>query len=274
MWLCQLTTLFTRAHLSVLNRLIELAPALVQTMVKDRDYQAFRYAARKGNLPVLQRLVELEPNHLQLVMEDNDLREFLLNAGDNGQLPVLNYLMTFYSVFCYAEIHQREYGEQYVRPFVQSTLARLRDEKMIFDQANLNGVFDIAIPDQAKLLFYMIRQLIRRNDAELLDDLRFLLSIPAVKNLAHMEVTPHNANELLRLALTVGNQAAADISLNIPAVRTLAEQQGQFDLSALARDRESSMRALSTDEQRRLKKATDRYLPMLHCHKNISSLVR
>jgi hypothetical protein len=92
----------------------------------------------------------------------------------------------------------------------------------------LHEVFNITDPEQAKICFYLMRNLVRRNDRALDDDLRFLLSIPAVKALAHQEVTPGRPNELIRFALTTNNQEAASILLTIPAVRELAEQHDYY----------------------------------------------
>ncbi len=66
-------------------------------------------------------------------------------------------------------------------------------------------VFDVGSQREARLLFYMARQLIRVNDPEDRDDLLFLLCIPSVRALAHTEVTEGMPNELLRSALLLGN---------------------------------------------------------------------
>ncbi|KGP63829.1 hypothetical protein EP47_12425 [Legionella norrlandica] len=72
--------------------------------------------------------------------------------------------------------------------------------------------------------------------------------------------------------MTVENQTAADLLLNIPAVRQLAEandfyanaQYAGIDLGALAHDRESSMTALTSGEQKRLASAIQHYQPQLN----------
>ena len=258
------------AHLPVINRLIEIAPDKAQEMVEADGYAAFRSAASNGHLPVINRLIEIAPDKVQAMVATNGYKAFR-RAASAGHLPVINRLLLISGSLAFAEMHDHEYGARYVHSFIQTTLTTLRGEIAVFEQEHLNGVFDIIDPEKTQLCFYMIRNLIRRNDATLLDDLRFLLRIPAVKALAHTAVTPGEPNELMRLALTVGNQGAAEILLTIPAVRVLTEQnnfyrterQRGIDLAALARDRESSMRALSTDEQRRLKKATDKYEPLM-----------
>ena len=257
-------------HLPVMNRLIELAPDKVDAMVAADDYAAFRSAAGSGHLLVMNRLIELAPDKVGNMVVACNYSAFR-DAANSGHLPTINRLMEFSSVFSHAEMHQQEYGAQYVQPFVQATLTRLREEKAAFEQAHPNEVFDVASASDASLYFYMIRNLIRQNNANVLDDMRFLLNIPAVKALAHTAVTPNEPNELLRLALTLGNQASAEVLLNIPDIRALAEQnnyyqaerRGNMDLRALAQDRESSMKALSTDEKRRLKRAIEHYQPLM-----------
>jgi len=114
-----------------------------------------------------------------------------------------------------------------------------------------------------------MRKLIRQRTPESLDKLNLLLSIPSVKALVHQEVTPNQSNELLRLAMSLNNQEAALILLNIPAVRGLAqanhfyqqEQRGGLDLRVLAQDRESSMTALTQGEQQALERAQTKYDP-------------
>lgn len=99
-----------------------------------------------------------------------------------------------------------------------------------------------------------------------------LMDIPSVKSLLHTAVTPDQPNELLRLALSTGNQVAAEILLTVPAVHELAvahdsyrrEARGGLDLGALARDHESSMTALTRGEQRRLEAALEQYQSMIN----------
>ena len=191
-------------------------------------------------------------------------------AAENGHLGVSKSMLSKSSAcFAYAEMHEHEYGELLIKPFIEETLNTLHRAAML---VSANEVFDIRDSEQAKICFYIMRNLIRRNDRVLDDDLRFLLSIPAVKALAAREVTPGRANELIRLAITTNNEEAASILLALPEVRALAEQndyyraqaQGQLDLATLARDRESSMTALTQGEQQRLKAAIKYYQPMLN----------
>ena len=290
-------------HLHVIEKLIKLAPNHIQEMIEARDFAAFREAAEKGHLHVIEKLIELAPDRIQEMIAASRFYAFRL-ATANGHIHVIKKLielapdriqemiaasnfaafrsmtrhniiyattwLKYPNVFAYAEMHQQEYGEM-VQLFIQKTLAQLREEQAQAIAENENAVFNVSDGEQAKQCFYMLRNLIRRNDAQLLDDIRLLMDIPSVKALLHTAVTPNQPNELVRLALSLGNRNAAALLLNVPAVRQLAEQndfyrqevRGGFDLRALAQDRESSMTALTAEEQKRLKGAIEHYQPLI-----------
>jgi len=107
-------------------------------------------------------------------------------AARYGHLDVVNQLLEYPVQFAYSESHDWEYGASYVYPFIESKLSDLRAAKDEFESQNPNGVFDLADERACRLGFYMLRNLIRRNNAELLDDMRILLSIPGIKNIVHL----------------------------------------------------------------------------------------
>ncbi|STY28675.1 ankyrin repeat protein [Legionella wadsworthii] len=292
-------------HLSVLQFLTEKAPDELPEMIKANNYFAFRHAAINGYLPVVQYLAEIAPEKLQEMIAAQNYASFRCAAAD-GRLSVIkylsenahdilqdmieadnygvirgalqrekethliNYLLSIAHAFAFADQHYNEYFVQ-VSLFVTNKLSELQLQKRTVEQENPYAVFDITNPDESKLLFYILRNLIRQNDPARRDDILFLLNIPSVKALAHTEVTPHKSNELLRLALSLENESAAEILMGIPAVREMAvqnnfyrlEQQSGLDLQALAQDRESAMTALTQGEQQRLKKGINYYKPML-----------
>ena len=258
-------------HLAVLNRLFEKCSAnKIQEMIAAISYGAFQKAASNGHLAVLNRLIEeCIMSEKRKMIESCDYNAFR-NAFSNKHTPVVNWLLPFPSVFAYAEMHRQEYHTA-VNPFVSTTLTALRASRQAFETANPNAVFNVLDNSKTELYFYMIRHLIRRNDLTCLDDIRFLLDIPAVKALAHTEMTIGTSNELLRLALSIGNRPAVELLIAIPAVRTLAEQNNYYqaeqhagvDLRQLAQNRESSMTALTTGEQERLATAIAHYQPLI-----------
>ena len=241
----------------------------LQEMIAANNYDAFRSAAENGHLAIINRLMEIAPNAVQAMIAAYNYHAFSY-AARNGHLAIANRLLSYPTVLAYAEQHVQEYSGL-VTPFIDQHLATLRAAKATFEAANPNAVFDVLDPEQAKLLYYMLRNLIRRNDPALRDTILFLLEIPAVKALSPIAVTQNEPNALLRLAFTLGNQSAAELLLTIPAIRNLAAQyhyyrnevRGGMNLAAMAQDNESSMRALSTGEEKRLAAALARYQPMI-----------
>ena len=73
----------------------------------------------------------------------------------------------------------------------------------------------MANEEESDLLFYYARQLIRRNDPNLRDELLLLLEIPGVRNRAHRSVQQGQINELLRLSLSANNSMAAELLLDV-----------------------------------------------------------
>ena len=253
-------------HLHIVERLMALAPDKVQDMIAAYAYEAFREAARNGHLHIIERLMALAPDKVQTMIANcgySTIREsFFRHHACLLRIPF---------ALAYAEMHEMEYGERYVHPFIDDKLTTLRAKKTRVEEDNPHAVFDIADTTEAELCFYMLRNLIRRNDSALRDNIIFLLGIPAVKALAHTEVTRGEPNELLCLALSYNNRMAAGLLDAIPAVHDLAvrnhyyhvEARGIFNLRALAQDRESSMRGLTTGEEKRLKAALLRYEPRI-----------
>ncbi|HAT1882648.1 TPA: Dot/Icm T4SS effector LegA1 [Legionella pneumophila] len=229
-------------HIHVLNRLCELAPTEIMAMIKADNYHAFRLAAENGHIHVLNHLCELAPSEVTAMIQAENYYAFRWAAVGIGHHEVINFLLDCPVMLAYAEIHEFEYGEKYVNPFIARHVNRLKEMRDAFKQSNPDGVFDLVTKSECLQGFYMLRNLIRRNDEALLDDIRFLLSIPGIKALAPAGTTPGNENELLRLALQLGNQGACALLLSIPSVLALTkannyyidETGGRLDLRAVA----------------------------------------
>jgi hypothetical protein len=240
-------------------------------MVQAHCYGAFRYASANGHLETCKWLMAQVPEERRLDMVQAQSYYAFRYASQNGHLETCKWLLQTPQCLAFAEQHTQEYGERIVNPFIQETLSALHQEHSLSIQQNPNAVFNLNEPHRAQSCFYILRNLIRRNDPALNDEILFLLDIPSVKALLHTAVTPNQPNELLRLAITTGNQDAAVRLLTIPAVRELAERnnfyrdeaRGQLDLRALAQDRESSMHALTTGEKKRVSQAIERYQPLI-----------
>jgi hypothetical protein len=256
-------------RLEILKWLQLQAPTELLAMVQAQNHEAFRSAAVNGRLEILKWLQLQAPTEFLAMVQADNYYAFR-SAAEWGHLETIKYLLLNPSCLAHAEMHPFEYGN-YVNPFINNQISSLKQRSLAVEADNPNAVFNLTSPDEIQSCFYIMRNLIRRNDRTLDEELLFLLSIPAVKALAHTALTPNQPNELVRLALTTGNTEAADILLSIPAVRDLAqaanfyrdEAQGRLDLRALAQDRESSMKALSKAEQKRLEAAITKYQPMI-----------
>src|SRR3990167_8789701 len=193
-------------------------------------------------------------------------------AAERSHTATFRHFLTIDTALAYAEAHVREYSSL-VNPYIRERIADLRMRKLNAEANNQQAVFDVG-EEEARCIFYMIRNLIRRganNPHMMHDDIVFLLGIPAVKALAAAQINYGSSNELLRLALSLNNRDAAEILLNIPLVSELAEandyyareMRGELDLRELARNRESAMTGLTQGEQRRLAAVNKKYKAIL-----------
>ncbi|MFN7096366.1 MAG: hypothetical protein ACK4PR_02215, partial [Gammaproteobacteria bacterium] len=251
-------------HLEVLNWLKQEAPDELLQMIRADKYFAFRWAAENGYLAVLKWLKQEVPDKLLKMIRERDYYAFRMAARNNHSI-VVKYLLSFPDCLNYAEMHEQEYGEKHVIPFITSRLLALRTLQAEQPDRQLTE-------EETKLCFYMLRNLIRRRNAVLLDDMHFLLTIPQVQAILHEAITPNKPNELLILALTLENQAAVQALMTIPAVRQLAEENRYYEdelsgravnLRAIAEDKESAIRALTPAEEKRLNKLKAHYAPMI-----------
>ncbi len=187
------------------------------------------------------------------------------------------------------EQHQREYGQhidlhtQNYLAQLRETIAtsNQNNPNAVFDFPQDNA----GNPDAELSLkgYYILRHLIRcsqanglsqlANHLDILDNINLLLTIPSIKTFVIANVTscdlPDNyryadqrierfasqTNELLRLAQSVGHDGIVMRLLDMPAIREAAENNhyyqgaGAYNLREIAQNRESSMRALSPQEQ-------------------------
>jgi len=238
----------------------------VLKMLAAENYHAFYSAAQQDHVEVVKYLLEQLPKQdLATMIAVHGV--FIFCWADLGNYEsIIKDLLHFSVVFAHAEYHVHEY-QQRTGPFITEKLLALQQARVEFETLYPNSIFDVEDADEALLCFYILRHLIRRNDATLLREMHALLNIPSVEAFLHGLATQCHANPLLRLALSIGNEEASRLLLMVPAVRTLAEQNNYYqdeyrngiDARAIAQDRESSMRALSAAEQKRLQRATDHY---------------
>lgn len=244
--------------------------------IKALGYEAIRYTSYNGHTATIQYL----ENYLTADEWSEALKlwdyESIRLAAQNGHTGTLHHLLQTDIALAYMESHDREYGIEYIYPYVNQRLVTLRTAKADFEHAYPQGVFDVS-QKEARQGFYLLRNLIRRGVAR--DDLlaqdhsesmRFLLSIPGIRALCAQCLNPEIGgydNELLRFALRLGNQTAAGMLMHIPQVRRMAalnrhyrhETLGDIDLAAQARNTESSMVALNPPERQALATVEQHY---------------
>jgi len=224
-------------QLSMMNDFIDrVAPEFLQEMIACMNYPAFVAAAGLGHLDVMNRLIEcVAPEYLQAMIATDDYLAFQRAVEEEHDL-VVNRLLSFPFMFAYAEIYGEEYGE-YTDPFVRKRLEDLEERYASFKENNPQAVFDITDPEEAKLCFYMVRNLIRRHTRKEFDDETFseymviFLGIPSVLALLPTEVTPNQPDELARFARKQRNILAMMLLDGIPKLHELIKVH-DFDADA------------------------------------------
>jgi hypothetical protein len=164
----------------------------------------------------------------------------------------------------WALLHEAECGD--VLPvFLYERCEAWQAEARAFAESNPNAVFTL---DEVNTAFALRAAIgfIRHNNPSSQQFLQFLLGIPSVVAQAHTVVRDEE-NAILRAAIRHENQRAIQLLMTIPQVYALAQAHnfyaddvtGNVDLRAIVRDRESSLRALSPSEQRRLSRLKEHY---------------
>jgi hypothetical protein len=246
--------------------------------VKVHDYSAIRLAACHGHTATIQYLeTHLTSDEKKQAVQANNYQAIREAAHHDHEATCQHFLRTNESALAYMEQHDFEYNIDYVSPVILEKITGLKACTVAFSSSHPGEIFNID-GSEASYFFYVVRNLIRRGvarghaDAEnVSEDLRFLLSIPAIAQHAALSLNGGMSNELLRLAITLGNTDARNVLLELPNVYQLAqtanfyrnEAHGGLNIRALAQDRESAMLALSTIEQRLLTRAADHYKPLL-----------
>ena len=254
-----------KGHLGLFNYIFERTPDVITS----NSWELFELAAKDEHIDIMDRLVELDTDQ-RLQNRMISQYRFLSNALEYSSTFKINALLRYPVVLDYVERHRYEYNS-HLNKFTLEQFRELRARQADFEEEHPQAVFDVSTESEARRYFYLLRQFIRNHNEASLENIHFLMTLPSVHALLHVAVTPSQPNELLRLALTEGNQEVALILLNVSAVRALAaehnfyidEQRGALDLAALARDRESSLTGLTQGEQKRLRRAQDHYKSVL-----------
>lgn len=232
-------------------------PGLPVEVIKDDSYKLFDDAAVAESFYFLDKLLNFPDVDQKAMLIARGATAFTA-AFKRDRYNIIEGLIKYVEVFAYAESHMEDF-----KPFIFEQVALYMNELRSQHQSNANAVFDLT-PATADYCFYIIRNLIRRNNDALLDDIQFLLQIPSVRDLAST-----HENALVQLALRIGNRAAADLLLNINAVRELYGRTGDLDLEeglglrAQARSTESSLEDLSDEQKRYISDCVKYYQPLI-----------
>lgn len=218
-------------HLDVLVHHEELMPDFIQDMVQQDHYEPFIKAAENGHLHVIQHFEELLPKQIQQMVEARYFLAYRV-AKSHGHPAICHYLFRKnYGCLDWAEAYWEDDDRRIVTQFITDYLEEL---KLRAQACPRGACFDVQNLEEAKLCFVIARCLIHRipntNDA-----LQFLLNIPSVKAIAHVNITqwtneakPEQENELLRLALNTGHTFATEALLKIPFVKYFAERNKYY----------------------------------------------
>ncbi|MFA6302354.1 MAG: ankyrin repeat domain-containing protein [Legionella sp.] len=235
----------SNGHVQTLKWLMEQEPDLVKNAIYFKKQEAFQDAARNGHLEVLKWLAEHVPDQLQSLIEYGGYSAFV-SACENNHLDVVYWLQEQqpnmidnlvakrnYSVYQRALanghhhiINHLLHNPQFLAvadgdPGCAVPINRFKQEFMDILHQQHDEIRD---PKQATVCFYLIRNIIRRNDRAYDNELAYLLQIPAVRQLAHQEITKGQTNELYKLACKIGNLPAATQLLTIPTVQMASQE--------------------------------------------------
>lgn len=212
-------------HLRVLE---ELNP-LKDDMLPFNILNLVRFAASYGCLDVVNFLLEKE--HVRNAVSSGMGTEITL-AFQNGHDAVVRRLLDFEGPLLCAEAHSNEFVERFVHPLIDEKLKEIATRKAEFEAVHGGEVFDIA-NEGATYYFYLLRNLIGRNDPALRISIDQLLSLPSLQAILTHQLpadTPSvvESNQLLRYAAAVGNSFAVKALLNFSAVSELAKSHGFY----------------------------------------------
>lgn len=209
-------------QLEIMRYLVEKMPNKVQEMIASGSYNAYEASMVNGHIDVVKYLTEKAADNLNEMIASNNFFALRWAEGKN-YFEIVQYLLSHPQAFAFTEAHAG--SQNCVNSFVTQKLSDLR-EKQIQSNDFIKSIDSSSF--EVQLLFYIARNLIRRNEASLIDELHFLLNIPAIKALAHSGLTLDEPNELLRLALSIDNRKAVTALLNIPLVKTNAEKNRYY----------------------------------------------
>ncbi|KTD22450.1 hypothetical protein [Legionella londiniensis] len=195
---------------------------------------------------------KLEPHS----MSADDIKEIRQQSSpDDVKQMAIYKLLSCTEVLAYAESHLDQF-QQYVDPYVDQYILTLMESIQINGS---NGELIDLGESEANHVFYLLKNLIRRNEENHNLMISWLAAIPQIQNIVRRDLASEAQSELLRLAMSVRNETATEIMLNISMLESPSPETRTSGLWEIAQDKESSMKALTDVEQVILDRVYDHY---------------
>ena len=196
------------------NALIKKDNYLCIRTACDRHYSSFKTA--QCLISFLECLESPLTSEEKIRAAEANSYEIIKDGFQSRDLSVRKALLNRYLKMGIVSVQVAEsYGEKDVlQSFIKQQIADLRARKIEIEKQNPSAIFDVS-QNEAQDLFYIISNLIQRDNVQWQDDIVFLLKIPAVK----AAVTSNTPNELLRLATCFNNRGVSDLLRDISADR-------------------------------------------------------
>lgn len=229
----------------------------------------FKNKIAKDNFALFQAIENKDTEMVKFLLQDSEIRQRadqednwpLRRANKLNAFKIIPLLLAAPKVFAYAVQNEEEYDSD-IHIYITKECVDLRILQSSCEIANVP--FDIEDGDEAALLFDIAKYLIRSERPASLDNLGFILAIPAVKNLAISKVNAEQKNVLIQFALAERNNAATNLLLDIfPEQKALVnEEEIRGNIKQIIRNQESSME-IDRQYNERTSDALNYYRPLL-----------
>lgn len=163
----------SEGHLDVMRKL--LTYQCVEKNINSQKNKALIYAASAGHLEVVQELLKYSKVKENIDAQDHGALRW---AVRHGHKDVVFALLSYPVVFSYADKNDKKYGD-FIYLFIEAKLEDLRRRKREFALQNFNNVFDVT-EEEARLICLIIKHVVYKNKARLLDRVNEMLAIPSV----------------------------------------------------------------------------------------------
>lgn len=161
-----------------------------KAMIAANDYEIFRYAvlsAPKNRIELMDFLFDALkrfPQELDAMIKADNYSVLNSALVVNGNEELIKYLLSK-SLSCFDHAERNAIKNDQVHSYIDREIEFLRVKFENHPKSN-KGNFNLTNVE-AQHYFYILRNLIRRNDPNVLNDVRFLLNIPEIKTCAAIQ---------------------------------------------------------------------------------------